>query len=101
MEYMITAAAVNTAFCFLTLLLVGIGVTKSRSASSSKLGVEKRLVWQTTVSSILLTIFFVVQVWAVSNYIPNFSLYSTLISISTVIMLFQRYPSVIILFLAR
>ena len=101
LEYMLTSAGVNTFFCFLTLFLILFGIANSRVSSSTKATVERRLVWQTAASSSLLIIFFGSQAWAVSNYLDNYPLYSILITISTFVMLFQRYPSVVILFLAR
>lgn len=101
LEYMLTAAGVNTFFCFLTLCFIGFGVVNSRGSSSSKNNIERRLVWQTTIASFLLIVFFGIQAWAVSNYFNSHELYSVLISVSTFVMLFQRYPSVIILFLVR
>ncbi|KAE9555540.1 hypothetical protein FO519_001211 [Halicephalobus sp. NKZ332] len=98
---MFVIAGATTFFCFLTLFLVGLGVFKSRSNLSSKLNVEKRLIWQTVVGSSLLIVYFGLQAWVATAFFTDIELFNNITAIGNYIMLLQRYPTIIILFIVR
>ena len=96
-----TLAGSNAFFCILTLVLIVIGVVKSRSNLSMHINIERRLIWQTTIDSVLLIIFFGLQAWATGYYLSDPDLFNRIIAVANSVFVFQRYPTIAILFIVR